>query len=214
MRRVSNPEKSLCYTLNIPTEVFFPDQDHLGKIAYAKAICSVCSNKDECLEVALENREEFGIWGGCTESDRRTIRVRRVMLEDSSRRNKLREQVHPKSASPSFLLHTFVLENHTQEALYSDFVQRLSSRVSGIEVSRLQSLEEFPSGHSQKPLFVRILDELRNFRKSLNLHLVDKLQFPEAIDPESDQIEEHESSDHESQSNPNLLSFQGLFQEV
>jgi WhiB family redox-sensing transcriptional regulator len=39
----------------------------------AKAICSGCGVKTECLEYALEIREPFGIWGGLNEIERRGL---------------------------------------------------------------------------------------------------------------------------------------------
>ena len=44
----------------------------------AKAICSVCPVKVECLEFALEIKEPYGIWGGYTETERRQLLARRA----------------------------------------------------------------------------------------------------------------------------------------
>lgn len=38
----------------------------------AKSICQVCPVGGECLEYALEIREPYGIWGGLTETERRS----------------------------------------------------------------------------------------------------------------------------------------------
>ncbi|HLE38305.1 MAG TPA: WhiB family transcriptional regulator [Acidimicrobiia bacterium] len=46
----------------------------------AKAICSVCSVNEECLEFALEIREPYGIWGGLTETERRQVASRRASV--------------------------------------------------------------------------------------------------------------------------------------
>lgn len=37
----------------------------------AKEICGGCSVQQECLDYALSIREQHGIWGGSTESERR-----------------------------------------------------------------------------------------------------------------------------------------------
>jgi WhiB family redox-sensing transcriptional regulator len=37
----------------------------------AKAICSGCAVRDDCLDFALRVREPHGIWGGLTETERR-----------------------------------------------------------------------------------------------------------------------------------------------
>ena len=43
----------------------------------AKAICSGCVVRTECLSDALDNRVEFGVWGGMTERERRALLRRR-----------------------------------------------------------------------------------------------------------------------------------------
>lgn len=43
----------------------------------ALKICARCPVTGECLEYALENREEFGIWGNTTPRQRRAIREER-----------------------------------------------------------------------------------------------------------------------------------------
>ena len=39
----------------------------------AKAICVACTVRTECLADALDNRVEFGVWGGMTERERRAL---------------------------------------------------------------------------------------------------------------------------------------------
>ena len=39
----------------------------------AKAICSGCVVRTDCLADALDNRVEFGVWGGMTERERRAL---------------------------------------------------------------------------------------------------------------------------------------------
>jgi WhiB family redox-sensing transcriptional regulator len=46
----------------------------------AKAICSVCPVKSECLDFALLIREPYGIWGGLTEAERRQHLSRRASV--------------------------------------------------------------------------------------------------------------------------------------
>jgi WhiB family redox-sensing transcriptional regulator len=43
----------------------------------ARQICAECPVKAECLEYALENRIDHGVWGGCSERERRRIQRRR-----------------------------------------------------------------------------------------------------------------------------------------
>ena len=39
----------------------------------AKAVCMGCPVRTECLSDALDNRVEFGVWGGMTERERRAL---------------------------------------------------------------------------------------------------------------------------------------------
>jgi len=43
----------------------------------AKAVCLSCPVRAECLADALDNRVEFGVWGGMTERERRAVLKRR-----------------------------------------------------------------------------------------------------------------------------------------
>ena len=43
----------------------------------AKAVCQGCPVRTECLADALDNRVEFGVWGGLTERERRALLRRR-----------------------------------------------------------------------------------------------------------------------------------------
>ncbi|MGP3966498.1 WhiB family transcriptional regulator [Streptomyces sp. 6N223] len=43
----------------------------------AKAVCSGCPVRTECLADALDSRVEFGVWGGMTERERRALLRRR-----------------------------------------------------------------------------------------------------------------------------------------
>lgn len=59
----------------VAPNVFFPS-DGLG-VQVAQRICADCPVADLCLEYALENRIDHGIWGGCSERERRRILRRR-----------------------------------------------------------------------------------------------------------------------------------------
>jgi WhiB family redox-sensing transcriptional regulator len=43
----------------------------------AKIVCQACPVRTECLADALDNRIEFGVWGGMTERERRALLRRR-----------------------------------------------------------------------------------------------------------------------------------------
>lgn len=54
---------------------FFPS-DGVG-VELARRICATCPVKDECLEYALTERIDHGVWGGASERERRRILKRR-----------------------------------------------------------------------------------------------------------------------------------------
>ena len=59
----------------LPPETFFPS-DGVG-VELARRICADCPVKEPCLEYALYNRIEHGVWGGASERERRRIARRR-----------------------------------------------------------------------------------------------------------------------------------------
>lgn len=60
---------------NYPPAVFFPS-DGVG-VDRARKICADCPVSGQCLEYALSERIEHGVWGGCSERERRRILKRR-----------------------------------------------------------------------------------------------------------------------------------------
>lgn len=56
-------------------ELFFPS-DGVG-VETAKGICMGCPARMDCLEYALRNRIDQGVWGGTSERERRRIRTAR-----------------------------------------------------------------------------------------------------------------------------------------
>ncbi len=58
-----------------PPAVFFPS-DGVG-VDKARKICATCPVSEPCLEYALAHRIEHGVWGGCSERERRRILKRR-----------------------------------------------------------------------------------------------------------------------------------------
>ncbi|MBP9738440.1 WhiB family transcriptional regulator [Candidatus Saccharibacteria bacterium] len=56
-------------------DLFFPS-DGVG-VEFAKGICKECDVVFDCLEYALQNRIEHGVWGGKSERARRQILKRR-----------------------------------------------------------------------------------------------------------------------------------------
>jgi WhiB family redox-sensing transcriptional regulator len=58
-----------------PPSTFFPS-DGVG-VEAAKKLCETCTVKEQCLEYALENRIDHGVWGGTSERQRRRILKKR-----------------------------------------------------------------------------------------------------------------------------------------
>ena len=52
-------------------EAFFPEKG--GSTREAKKVCGRCEVRAECLELALENRELHGVWGGMSDRERRRL---------------------------------------------------------------------------------------------------------------------------------------------
>lgn len=64
---------------NEDPELFFPvgmSGPALLQISEAKAVCQRCPVKAECLDYALRNGEDAGVWGGMSEDERRVLKRR------------------------------------------------------------------------------------------------------------------------------------------
>lgn len=62
-------------------ELFFPigtTGPALMQIEDAKAVCRRCDVVDSCLDWALENGQDSGVWGGLSEDERRALKRRRA----------------------------------------------------------------------------------------------------------------------------------------
>ena len=60
----------------VDTELFYPVAPE--QEAEALAICATCPVRAQCLDAALRDREQYGIWGGTTPEQRRRISRRRA----------------------------------------------------------------------------------------------------------------------------------------
>ena len=59
---------------DLKTDAFFGDTNSPKKSAVAKAVCSACPVRQQCLDYAIRNLEMFGVWGGHTTSERKKLR--------------------------------------------------------------------------------------------------------------------------------------------
>lgn len=57
-------------------EAFFPEKGESS--VEAKRICRGCEVRDKCLEWAIKNDEEFGVWGGMARDARRYFKQRGI----------------------------------------------------------------------------------------------------------------------------------------
>jgi WhiB family redox-sensing transcriptional regulator len=67
----------------IHPSVFFPS-DGMG-VELAQRICAECNERTPCLEYALANHIDHGVWGGASERERRRIARSRRMSALSQR---------------------------------------------------------------------------------------------------------------------------------
>lgn len=71
----------------VDPELFFParaENRPLTQVAEAKKVCAGCPVSQQCLDWALETRQDSGVWGGMSENERRRLhrRVRRYDTQD------------------------------------------------------------------------------------------------------------------------------------
>lgn len=64
---------------DLPTRWFFPERGE--SVREAKATCAGCRIRTDCLEFAMDNDIQHGIWGGTSERERKSLRRRRKMLD-------------------------------------------------------------------------------------------------------------------------------------
>lgn len=56
---------------------FEPKRERLAREAKAKDVCATCPALVTCREYALANEELYGVWGGLSETDRRSVLAQR-----------------------------------------------------------------------------------------------------------------------------------------
>jgi WhiB family redox-sensing transcriptional regulator len=66
-----------------PPAIFFPS-DGVG-VEIARRICATCPVQEPCLEYALAQRIDHGVWGGASERERRRILKRRRLAATAAR---------------------------------------------------------------------------------------------------------------------------------
>lgn len=77
-------DDALCTQVGAP-DMWFPETG-ADNTKDAKAICAKCPVRETCLEYALDNHLEHGIFGGTTRNERRVLRKERGVPEQPSQR--------------------------------------------------------------------------------------------------------------------------------
>lgn len=73
-----NDWRELAACLSENPELFFPTSGTargLLQVFRAKAVCIGCPVRQRCLDYALDTRQAYGIWGGLSEDERRSLQA-------------------------------------------------------------------------------------------------------------------------------------------
>ncbi|PXA75043.1 WhiB family transcriptional regulator [Auritidibacter sp. NML120779] len=77
--------KAAC--LDKDPELFFPVGNTgpaLLQIEEAKAICNQCPVTEQCLQWAISTGQDYGVWGGMSEDERRALKRRKARARRAS----------------------------------------------------------------------------------------------------------------------------------
>ena len=84
-------DKAACLTVD--PELFFPVGNTgpaVDQIEKAKAVCGRCTVSEQCLQYALETNQDYGVWGGLSEDERRALKRRNARTRAHVRRARAR----------------------------------------------------------------------------------------------------------------------------
>jgi WhiB family transcriptional regulator, redox-sensing transcriptional regulator len=95
--------RSLSACRDADPELFFPLSawgPGQAQTASAKAVCASCQVRSDCLQFALRSGQEFGVWGGTSEDERRALRRAQLVrtprpVAESAQRSKRRRAAQP-----------------------------------------------------------------------------------------------------------------------
>lgn len=59
-------------------DAWYPEKGRKDSVTIAKKVCKNCPIRERCLEIALENDERYGVWGGLSERERRRLKRRGI----------------------------------------------------------------------------------------------------------------------------------------
>lgn len=72
-------DEGLC--TEVDPDLFFPEKG--GSASQAKKVCSGCPVRERCLNYALTNRIEHGVWGGLSPKRRRDLLAEQDLVSDA-----------------------------------------------------------------------------------------------------------------------------------
>jgi WhiB family redox-sensing transcriptional regulator len=72
---VDNWEGAACSEPGVDPDIFY--EAHYKSVYEAKKVCDRCPLVMKCLDYALDEEEEWGVWGGLSADERRKLRKAR-----------------------------------------------------------------------------------------------------------------------------------------
>lgn len=79
--------RSRAACLSVDPELFFPIGNTgpaVTQVAEAKRVCNSCTVREVCLQWAMENHQDSGVWGGLSEEERRSMKRRAARARRAS----------------------------------------------------------------------------------------------------------------------------------
>lgn len=79
--------RSRAACLGVDPELFFPIGNTgpaVTQVAEAKRVCHACTVREVCLQWAMENHQDSGVWGGLSEEERRSMKRRAARARRAS----------------------------------------------------------------------------------------------------------------------------------
>ena len=79
--------RSRAACLSVDPELFFPIGNTgpaVVQVTEAKRVCNSCTVSETCLQWAIENHQDSGVWGGLSEEERRSLKRRAARARRAS----------------------------------------------------------------------------------------------------------------------------------
>lgn len=114
-----------CTKPNIDPDIFFPERGCSSR--EARAVCARCPVAEQCLDYALTNGDEFGVWGGKRAPELRQLRKEQGRSLKKARRSHHQEPVLP---SPTYGDSLSVPSDVSESVLPASDLRRVMFRIS------------------------------------------------------------------------------------